>query len=345
MHNFSTPGVNLHLACSIGVSAPTTPPTEGFTDEPYRPRTRPTPGDRVFRGLCAAMASISLAIVLAIFWFLLDKSRSAFHHSGIINFFTKSYWLQYSGKFGVLGLLENTLLIALVALVVGVPVALALAVFINEYAPARARAVMTGTIDLLAAVPSIIFGLWGVWALEHGKPIQHLSRFFSEHFSVFPFFRVGPNATLGFSTFAAGLVVGIMIIPIVCSISRDVMAQVPREQCEGALALGGTKWGMVRDVILPFGRSGIIGAVILGLGRALGETIAILFIVSQITTVNTHILTSGSGSVASTIANYFDSATPLGESGLVAAGLALFILTFLVNLAARVVVSRGSSWV
>ncbi len=328
----------------MGVPVRATTPSDEFTDEPFRPRTTPTPGDRVFRGLCATMASISLAIVLAIAWFLVDKSRPAFQHSGIVDFFTKSYWLQYTGKFGVLGLLENTVLISLVALVVGVPVALALAVFINEYAPSRARSVMTATIDLLAAVPSIIFGLWGAWALEHGTPIQHLSRFFSDHFSVFPFMRAGPNATFGYSTFAAGLVVGIMIVPIVCSISRDVMAQVPREQCEGALALGSTKWGMVRDVILPFGRSGIVGAVILGLGRALGETIAILFIVTQVTKVNTHILTAGSGSVASTIANYFDSATTLGESGLVAAGLALFILTFLVNLAARIIVSRKSSW-
>ncbi len=316
--------------------------TDAATDEkPYRPRPAPTSADRVFRALCAAMASASLAIVLAILFYLVDDSRPAFHHSGIVNFFTKAYWMPFAGKFGVLGILENTVIIALIALVVGVPVALAMAVFINEYAPARVRAFMTGAIDLLAAVPSIIYGLWAVWALEHGPPIHDLSTFFANHFGVFPFFRTGPNATLGYSTFAAGLVVGIMIIPIVASISRDVMAQVPREQCEGALALGGTRWGMLRDVILPFGRSGIVGSVILGLGRALGETIAILFIVLQGNfKVNTRILTSGSGSVASTIANLFDGSTPLGRSGLVAAGLALFILTFVVNLVARVIVSR-----
>ena len=286
------------------------------------------------------MATTSLAIVVATLFFLVDKSRPAFQRSGIINFFTKSYWLQEIGRFGVRGILENTVLIALIALAVGVPVALALALFINEYAPGRARSIMTGAIDLLAALPSIIFGLWGVWALQHGRPINDLSRFFADHFGVFPFFRTGPNVQFGQSTFAAGLVVSIMIIPIVSSISRDVMAQVPREQCEGALALGGTRWGMVRDVILPFGRSGIVGAVILGLGRALGETIAILFIVSQAYRVNTHILTPGSGSVASLIASLFDDTTPIGRSGLVAAGLALFIVTFFVNMIARIIVNR-----
>jgi phosphate transport system permease protein len=313
-------------------------------ERPMRPRAAPTPADRVFRALCAAMATTSLAIVLATLYFLVDKSRPAFQRSGIIGFFTKSYWLQSVGKFGVLGILENTVLIAVIALIVGVPVALALAIFINEYAPQRVRSVITATIDLLAALPSIIFGLWGVYALQHGHAITDLSRFFTDHFGVFPFFRTGPNATLGQSTFAAGLVVGIMILPIVSSISRDVMSQVPREQCEGALALGGTRWGMIRDVIIPFGRSGIVGAIILGLGRALGETIAILFIVSQAYRVNTHILTAGSGSVASLIASLFDDTTAIGRSGLVAAGLALFILTFVVNMVARVIVSRAGKF-
>ena len=320
---------------------PLTDSLEADDEHPRRPRATPTPADRVFRGLCAAMATTSLAIVLVTVYFLVDKSRPAFRHSGIIGYFTKSYWLQSIGKFGVLGILENTILIAVIALVVGGPVALGLAVFINEYAPRRARSVITAAIDLLASLPSIIFGLWGYWALEHGRPLSKLSTFFKDHLGVFPFFRVGPNEQLGYSTFAAGLVVGIMIVPIVSSISRDVMSQVPRDQCEGALALGGTRWGMVRDVILPFGRSGIVGGLILGLGRALGETIAILFIVTQAYQVHTHVLTAGSGSVASLIANLFEDTPPIGRSGLVAAGLALFILTFIVNLVARFIVERS----
>jgi phosphate transport system permease protein len=160
-----------------------------------------------------------------------------------------------------------------------------------------------------------------------------------------PFFRVAPggngSGTFTGSSFQAGLVVGIMIIPIVTSISRDVMSQVPREQCEGALALGGTRWGMVRDVVLPFGRSGIVGGILLGLGRALGETIAILFIVNQVVAVHTDILTRGSGSIASWIALNFSGSSPLNRSGLVAAGFTLFLLTFVVNIAARSIVARS----
>ena len=315
-------------------------------DRPIRLRPTPSPGDRVFRSLCAAMATTSLAIVLTTLYFLVDKSRPAFHSSGIVAFFTKSQYLQSVGKFGVLGILENTILIALIALVVGSPVAIGLAIFINEYAPARIKSVMTAAIDLLAAVPSIIFGLWGYYALEKSRVIVDLSNFFTNHLNVIPIFRTpatsgGGPPVLEFSTFAAGLVVGIMIIPIVASISRDVMSQVPREQCEGALALGGTRWGMVRDVVLPYGRSGIVGGVILGLGRALGETIAILYLVSQIYTLNSKVLTKGSGSVASVIANNFQDASPVARSGLVAFGLALFILTFMVNMGAVTIVNRS----
>jgi phosphate transport system permease protein len=316
---------------------------------PSRPATPATGQDLIFRMVCLGAAMVTLVIVVVTMVFLVEKSRPAFQASGYVGFFKHSYWLPnltelshghtvFTARFGVLGLLENTVLIAFVALVVGVPTALAMALFINEYAPKRVSRFLTGAVDLLASVPSIIFGIWAIFCLE--SPTLRLSTFFADHFSVFPFFRTSPTARFGGSTFEAGLVVGVMIVPIVTSISRDVMSQVPREQCEGALALGGTRWGMIRDVILPFGRSGIIGAAILGLGRALGETIAILFIVSQTYALNTHILTQGSGSIASTIANLFEGESNLARSGLVAAGLTLFILTFLVNLAARVIVTR-----
>jgi phosphate transport system permease protein len=132
-----------------------------------------------------------------------------------------------------------------------------------------------------------------------------------------------------------------MILPIITSVSRDVMAQVPREQCEGALALGGTRWGMIREVILPFGRSGIVGAALLGFGRALGETIAVALVVSLVYKANTHVLELGGGSVAALIATRFGEAESIERSGLVAAGLALFLLTFAVNLGARRIVARA----
>jgi phosphate transport system permease protein len=143
------------------------------------------------------MAGTSLAIVLATLYFLVQKSRPAFKSSGIVNFFTKSYYMQSIGKFGVLGILENTVLIAVIALVIGSPIALALAIFINEYAPARVKSWVTGAIDLLAAVPSIIFGLWGYYALEKSKVIINFSNFLTNHVNVIPLFRVGSSQTAG----------------------------------------------------------------------------------------------------------------------------------------------------
>jgi phosphate transport system permease protein len=308
-------------------------------DQPFHPVSTPSRPDRAFRLLTVAAALTSLAIVLATFSFLVDDARPAFRHSGVVGFFTHSTWDPGSGRFGVLGLAENTVLISLVALFIGVPISLAMAIFVNEYAPQRVRRLMISAIDLLAAMPSLLFGIWGLVALE--GPIKHIATWLSVHLSVLPIFRVSAqHSNLTGSTFQAGVVVGVMIIPIVTSVSRDVMGQVPREQCEGALALGGTRWGMVRNVILPFGRNGIVGAILLGLGRALGETIAILFIVQQVVGVNTRILSSGSGSIASWIANLFAGADPLQRSALVAAGLTLLLITFTVNLIARLVVSR-----
>jgi phosphate transport system permease protein len=309
-------------------------------DQPVAPRSAPTGPDRIFRALATAGALVSLGIVLITLFFLFDKARPAFHDSGIIHFFTKSTWLPDTGQFGVLGMLENTVIIAVVALAVAVPTSLSMALFINEYAPRRIKQAVTSGVDLLAALPSLLFGIWGHYALA--APEIRIARWMNHHLSVLPWFRLTTSTTtLAASTFDAGLVVGIMIIPIITSISRDVMGQVPREQCEGALALGGTRWGMIRDVILPFGRSGIIGGVILGLGRALGETIAILFIITIVFPVNTHILTGGSGSIAAIIANLFGNSNALGRSGLIAAGLCLFVLTLLVNFAARFVVARS----
>jgi phosphate transport system permease protein len=312
-------------------------PTE---DRPVFPKSSPTGPDRVFRIIATGGALVSLAIVLLTLFFLVDKARPAIHDSGIVHFFTKSTWIPSTGQFGVLGMLENTVIIALVALVLAVPASLSMAIFINEYAPRRVKRAVTSAVDLLAALPSLLFGIWGFYALE--APEIRVARWMNHHLSVLPWFRLSTTqTTLAASTFDAGLVVGIMIIPIITSISRDVMGQVPREQCEGALALGGTRWGMIRDVILPFGRSGIIGGIILGLGRALGETIAILFIITIVYPVNTHILSAGSGSIASIIANLFQNSNPLGRSGLIAAGLCLFVLTLLVNFAARFIVARS----
>jgi phosphate transport system permease protein len=309
-------------------------------DVPVRPAQLRTPGDRIFVTIATVAASASLVIIATAFVFLIAKSGPALHHSGVIKFFTTSVWNPALGRFGVLGLLEGTLIIAAIAMMIGVPLGVAMALFINEYAPHWLRGPLTSVIDLLAALPSIVFGMWGLFALK-GK-LGPIGKFLTDHLSVLPFFHSRTIGTVAGSSFLAGVVVGIMILPIIASVSRDVMAQAPREQCEGALALGGTRWGMIREVVLPFGRSGIVGAALLGFGRALGETIAVALLVSPIISLNSHVLESGAGSIAAQIAVHFGEANSLERSGLVAAGLALFILTFVVNILARVVVRRSA---
>lgn len=314
--------------------------TMDAADVPHRPEFHPTTGDRVFRSLATAAASVSLVIVAATLWFLIDKSRPAFKHSGIWKFFTTTAWDTGAGKFGVLGMLEGTLIIAAIAMLIAVPLGVAMALFINEYAPPRLRAPLTTVIDLLAALPSLLFGLWGRTYLQ--RHLVPVSTFISHHLAALPFLKLKTTNLVG-SSFIAGCVVALMITPIITAVSRDVMAQVPREQCEGALALGGSRWGMIRDVILPFSRGGIVGGALLGFGRALGETIAVaLVLLPVLSTVNTHVLDGGGTSVAAYIALHFGEAGDLERSGLVAAGLALFLLAFAVNLIARLIVRRST---
>jgi phosphate transport system permease protein len=307
-------------------------------DIPLRPETPVSAADKLYRRVATTAASVSLVIVVLTLVFLVNGARPALKVNGIVHFFTRSLWEFQIDKFGVFGLILGTIVIATIALVVAVPLALAMALFINEYAPKRIRQAMTSVIDLLAALPSIVFGMWGLFAFQ--DRLSRVATWLSYHFSFVPIFRASGGTSLVQSSLVAGVVVGIMVMPIVISVSRDVMSQVPRDLCEGALALGGTRWGMIREVILPFGRSGIVGAILLGFGRALGETIAVALIVVQIYKVNSHILTQGAGTIASLIANRFGDASSLERSGLVAAGLALFVLTLIVNLVARLIVSR-----
>jgi phosphate transport system permease protein len=309
----------------------------GAEDVPFTPVDIPTGGDRAYVILATAAASVSLIIVGATTFFLLDKARPALQSAGVWEFFTTSVWNPTVGRFGVLGLMIGTTIIAAIAMVIAVPLGVAMALFINEYAPAKMRSPLTSMIDLLAALPSLIFGMWAFFALQ--KHLTPIANFFSTRLAVVPFMRA-QGQSLTQSSFIAGVVVAVMTLPIVTSVSRDVMAQVPREQCEGALALGSTRWAMIRSVILPYARSGIVGASLLGFGRALGETIAVALVLSIQFRANTHIFTTGGGSIAAHIATSFGEAGPLERSALVAAGLALFLLTFLVNFLARMIVVR-----
>ena len=294
--------------------------------------------DRVFLGSLLVASTIVLVAIGAIVWFLVQYSIPAarYARSSIV---TSDHFAPTGlhPKFGMLGALQGTVTIAVLALLVAVPVSISAALMINEYVPRWAKGTLTSLVDLLAVLPSLLYGLWGFKVLS--PETYGVTVWLSQHASFLPFFR-DLEGSYGKSIFLCGLVVGIMIIPIVTSVSREVMSQAPREVCEAALALGGTKWGMVTEVILPFARNGILGGVLLGLGRALGETIAVLLILSQTNVLHWNILAPGGGQIPALIANLFVSIPTLGKSALTLAGLLLFATILVMNFAARRVVGR-----
>jgi phosphate transport system permease protein len=317
-------------------------PAVGFgqpvDDVPVQLRPAKTRADKVFLGTLLVASAIVLLAIVAILYFLAESSVPALRYAGL-HIITSQHWAQTGQKqqFGLIGALVGTVMIAGIALIVGVPVSLSAALLINEYAPQRAKRWMTSGVDLLAVLPSLLYGLWGLKVL--GNQIYGFTKWLSVHATFIPLFRE-PDATFGNSIFVCGVVVGIMIIPIVTSVSREVMSQVPRDACEAAMALGGTKWGMVTDVILPFARNGILGAVLLALGRALGETVAVLLILSETNVIHLNILGPGGGQIPALIANNFESVNALAKSALTVSGLLLFITILAINFTARRVVGR-----
>ncbi|MFC1417101.1 phosphate ABC transporter permease subunit PstC [Streptacidiphilus cavernicola] len=322
----------------------TTPVADPVDDPPRRISSPVTAGDLVFRGVLRA-AGLSVFLVMGLIaFFLLYRGWQALRVTGW-SFFTEEKWLPQTGVFGIAAVLPDGVIIAVIALVIAVPVALTTAVFVSEYAPQRIRPALISLVDLMAAIPSIVYGLWGLFFLQ--PRIVGLVRWLSTHLGgAIPFLKVrtgdiGTSYTS--SPFIAGTVVSLMIIPIITSLSRQVFSQAPQGEREGAYALGSTRWGMVRQVVLPFGRGGMIGAVMLGFGRAMGETIAVALIISPKFTVTDHILENGANSISSLIALRFGEADPLALSALMAAGLVLFALTLLVNMLAAVVINRSRS--
>ena len=303
--------------------------------------------DRVFRAVARVCAALTLVLMGLIGLFLVLRSWKALRVAGF-GFFTTAAWQPEFGKFGVLGALLGTVLIAVIALLIAVPVSICTALFVTEYAPPRVRRALTAFVDLLAAVPSLIYGLWGAAFLQ--PRAIHLSRWMATHLGFIPFFHVDRDKAhdLGSypnSTFVAALVVALMIVPIGTAVMREVFSQAPPGEKEGALALGGTRWGVIRTVVLPFGKGGIIGGSMLGLGRALGETIAVTLIISPVFEPSSlfHVLQQGGNSIASLIALRLGESNEFGISALMAAGLALFIITLFVNGFASVIVARSRS--
>jgi phosphate transport system permease protein len=314
---------------------------EAALDAPRRityPRTRP---DRIYRAIARGAGYLAMVILFLIGLFLFLRSITAFRVAGW-GFFTNTQWApDQNANFGIAAVLYWTVVLAVIALVLSVPFSIMAALFINEYAPRRLRRALTSLIDLLAAIPSLIYGLWGAyWMQGH---IVALPKWLSDHLGFIPFFHAYSD-NLYSSAFMAGVVLALMIVPICTSIIREVFSQTPPGEKEAALALGGTRWGMIRTVVLPFGRGGIIGGAMLGMGRALGETIAVSLIISPIYLIHPSIVEHGANSIAALIVLRFGNDTgPVALSALMAAGLTLFLLTLWVNTIASIVVSRSRS--
>lgn len=317
--------------------------------QPRTLNTRLGRGDRIFFRTASASGMLVLGIMVAVGLFLAIQATQALRATGV-SFLTTAEWQPDSGKFGIAAVMVGTVLIALVAGVIALPIALGTALFITEVAPTWLRSSLVALVDLMAAVPSVVYGLWGLFLLQ-GQVIG-LSRWINTWFSSLPFFdvaRADPNSPLSSasvytaSTFIAGIVVAMMVMPISCVVMREVFSQVPVGEREGAFALGSTRWGMIRVVALPFGRGGIIGGTMLGLGRALGETIAVVLVISPRFDINFHILEAGGNSVSSLIALRTFESSGFGLSALMAAGLALFAVTLVVNFTASWFVARSRS--
>jgi phosphate transport system permease protein len=289
-------------------------------------------GDRLFAGTARGAALVILAALAGVFVFLSVEGFPGLTQTAE-TYAPHTTFLSY-----VAPLVFGTVLAAVLALLLAVPFAFGIALFISHYAPRRLAVPVAYLIDLLAAVPSVVFGLWGARSLAPFLvPVQG---WLGEHASYLPFFG-GPASVTGKTVFTAAIVLAIMVLPIITAISREVFAQTPRLHQEAALALGATRWETVRLAVFPYARSGMVSAVMLGLGRALGETMAVAMVLSASPVVTLNLISSTNpATVASNIASSFSEATPGKLHVLIATGLVLFAVTFAVNVAARWVVGR-----
>ncbi len=293
--------------------------------------------DRALKYGLTALALLILALIVYFFIRLVGEARPAFASKGVLGFVFGNEWNVSAERFGALPLLVGTLITSALALLIGVPVAVATAIYATELCPLRVRAPLTLLVELLAAVPSVVYGLWGIFVLA--PKLQPAEQWVADRLSFVPF--IGGGTVTIPNYFVAGLVLAIMILPIVSAISREVMTTVPSDHKEAALALGATRWEMIRTAVLPYCRPGIVGGAMLGLGRAIGETIAVTILIGNAPQLGGHLFGQGY-SLAAVIANEFGEAQGLHRSALFAAGLVLFVLTLLVNGLARALVLRAS---
>ncbi|HEY0316907.1 MAG TPA: phosphate ABC transporter permease subunit PstC [Solirubrobacterales bacterium] len=289
-------------------------------------------GDRVFSNTATAAAVTILALLAGVAIFLFVKGLPALTHSASELPAGKSF-VDY-----VAPLAFGTVLAAALAAAIAVPLAVAVALFITHIAPPRIALTLGYLVDLLAAIPSIVYGLWGIFVL--GPAAVPVMKWLEEKLGFIPIFE-GPASTTGRTMFVAGLVLAVMILPIVSAVAREVFSQTPRRLEEGAQALGATRWEMIRMTVLPFGKSSIISGAMLGLGRALGETMAVTIILSVSGAVTFNLISQANPStIAANIALDFPESSGLAVNVLIATGLVLFAITLVTNFAARAIMSR-----
>lgn len=315
-------------------AAPPRPPAPGPLTSPGRAAW----SDRSFRAVTLASGLLVLVILGLIAFSTTREAWPAFSHDGL-RFFTSSRWAPSANVFGSLPFVYGTVITAVIALVISVPVSVGIALFLSDVAPRRLRRPVSSLVDLLAAIPSVVYGLWGVIVLAPW--LSGIYDRVSDVTSPIPFVSTifeGPSTGRGLST--AGIILALMVTPIITSITREVFDTVPVMAKEAAYALGATRWEMLRAAVFPHSRAGMTGAVMLGLGRAMGETIAAALVIGSSPQITAHLFRSGD-SMAAVIANEFGEAGGVHRAALIGLGVELFALTILVNVVARMIIARG----
>jgi phosphate transport system permease protein len=297
------------------------------------------PADTLFRFATAACASIVLILLAGMLIRTTWSAWPAFSHSGI-GIITSNTWNPNLSQFGGLSFIYGTLVTSVIALVLAVPVSVLIALFLTEIAPARIATPLGYLVDLLAAVPSVVYGLWGVFVLV--PFVTHIWSWLSSNLSFIPLFSQFASGR-DFAT--AGVILALMIVPIISAVCREVFRTVPADERESALALGATRWEMIRLAVLPRSRPGVVAAVMLGFGRAVGETIAVAYLIGGVPNkITPHLFEQGS-TIAANIALQFNEAAslPLFKAALIALGVVLFGITLIINIGARLIIRRGGS--
>ena len=304
--------------------------------------TEPRFTDKVFRGVVTSGGLLAGLLLGLIGFFLVFNGFEAMRAAGL-SFITGFDWVDaipedgQAASYGIGAMLYGTIVTGILAMIMGVPVAVGTALFLSYYAPEWIKNPMVVVVDVMAAIPSIVYGLWGYFVLM--PHAEYWAKLIHKYLGFIPLFDM-PAPVFTRSPFIAGLVLAIMIIPIVTAVSREVFAQTPLERIQAAYALGATKWSMIKAVVFPYGRGGVIGGAMLGLGRALGETVAVYTVLNLVYDIRIEVLLSAGGSVASMIVNKFGEADPVELQALMGAGFVLFMVTLLVNFLANYIINK-----